>query len=188
MSVSALKHQALPAPMRTRAKGLPRAMSSSGAEARGPGRGAVRRRLARAVRDRRVELPAGADRRGHPARCADVERRCRLARSRRADPGARRGDESGRASVATSRSSSTCRSTCNRIVGDESGAAVRARGAGHRARSTSARGRGAHAHVRPRSRDARRMHARRNDRQQLLRRALDHVAARPSTTSRSWTC
>ena len=48
---------------------------------------------------------------------------------------------------------------------------VRARRAGHHPRRSSQRGREAHAHLRSRSRHAHPLHARRDDRQQLLRRA-----------------
>ena len=89
-----------------------RSTRGSAGDARSKRRGALRRGRARAVRDRRLELPPGADRRRHSA--DDRRRRSRpsrICREHGAPILARGGGTASPASAATSRSSSTSRST-----------------------------------------------------------------------------
>ena len=91
------------------------------------GRGALRRRQPRALRDRRVELPAGADRRGRAANVDDVVATvARLPRARRADHVARRRHRASPGSACNVAVVIDCSKYLNHVLLDRPGAAPRA--------------------------------------------------------------
>ena len=156
-------------------------------------RGAVRQGHPRHVLDRRLQLPPGADRRGHPA---THRRRGGDGRAgppaRRADPLARRRHQPGRAVLQRRRRHGLLQVHAPR-AGDRPGPAARAGRAGLRAGRPPRHGQAtARPDVRPRPRDPQPLHARRHARQQLLRRPLAdvqeqrHGPARAATTRTSW--
>ncbi len=144
------------------------------------GRGTVRRRQPGAVRDGRLELPPGADRRRHPARRGRRDRdHRRLPAPRGADPLARRRHQPHRRLLQRRRGDGLVQ-VCQQGPLGRPRAKAGPRAAGVRPRQAPHRGREAQADLRPRPLHAQPLHAGRDDRQQLVRRPL---ADRPGDRS-----
>ena len=137
-------------------------------------RGAIRRRQSRALRHRRFQLPAGADRRrraAHRRRCRRHDRRVPRLRYSRAL--ARRRHQSLRP-VLQRRGRHRLLEVPQEDSRARPGSAARARRAWGRARRSARRRRAPSPDLRARSVHAQSQHPRRHDRQQLVRRALGH--------------
>ena len=157
---------------------------AGGSRARARGFGGFRPAGTGALRDRRLQLSAGADRRRLPALAAGGRRsRPHLPRARCADPLRAAAARALPARAATSPSASTSRATFI-----TSSTSIPTRGppaSSPAASSTASRDAAAasRADVRARSGNARSQHARRNDRQRQLRRAFGEVGPDRSTMS-----
>ena len=136
------------------------------------GRGALRRRQPRALRHRRLELPPGSHRGGGAAdgrgRGGDGRR---LPAAWRARPGPRRRNQPGRPVLQRGRGHRHFQAPQPR-AGGGSRAQTRARGAGRGARRPAPGRRTPPPDLRTRSRHPPPVHPGRDDRQQLVRRAL----------------
>ncbi len=112
----------------------------------------------------------------------------RLPPSRRADPATGRRHQPRRPVLQRRRGARLLQAHLSGVRGSRSDRAHRPRAARHGAGRPAPRGRPARAHLRARPRHPRLVHARRDDRQQLLRRALGDGRAHRRTTSRRSTC
>ena len=135
-------------------------------------RGALRRGRPRALRHRRLELPAGADRRRHPA---DGRRRRRdgggLPRARRADPLARRRHEPRRPVLQRRRGHRLLEvPEPHRRRSTRSASSARVAARASSSTTCATRPSALRPDLRARPVDAQPLHPRRDDRQQLLRR------------------
>ena len=137
------------------------------------GRGPLRRRQPRGLLDRRVELPAGADRRRGPATVDDVIATVAPAAARRARSPAAAAAPASPASARNVAVVIDFSKYMNRVCSiDPEQRAARVVEPGCNLDELRGTRRRARPHLRARSRDPQPQHARRDDRQQLLRRAL----------------